>query len=154
MSVAGTLMYVYAGSLAKSIEEVVSGKSHISPWVTGGTTLASGVFIVAAALLTARYARRALQRSAFVLRHRQPLPPPNQPISSTASEPLFSICALCFTMVHSHNLPADHDVQAHFRWYTLTACQLTMRYHDVQAHHSCSTRLSQPQPPVAGPSAI
>eukprot|EP00884_Botryococcus_braunii_P005821 jgi/Botrbrau1/1523/Bobra.0107s0011.1 len=65
----GTLMYVYAGSLAKSIEEIVSGKRRISPWVTLGTTVVSGVFIIAAGVLTARYARRAIARKMERERH-------------------------------------------------------------------------------------
>jgi hypothetical protein len=55
-------MFVYVGSLAKDIQEVVSGKTHVSPAITIATSVVSGIFIIGAGLLTAHYARQAIQR--------------------------------------------------------------------------------------------
>lgn len=56
------LAYVYIGSLANDVSEIVSGRTKISPTVTIVSAVVSGVFIIAAFLIVTIYAKRAIDR--------------------------------------------------------------------------------------------
>jgi hypothetical protein len=59
---AGVLAYVYIGSLANDVGEIIAGRTHVSPAVTIISAVASGVFIIGAMVLITVYARRAIKR--------------------------------------------------------------------------------------------
>ncbi|CAL5227531.1 g10520 [Coccomyxa viridis] len=58
----GTLLYVYLGSLANDIGELVSGRRKVSPVITIVSAVLSGVFIVAAFVVISVRAKRAISR--------------------------------------------------------------------------------------------
>lgn len=59
---AGVLAYVYIGSLANDVGEILSGHTGVSPAVTIISAIVSGIFIIAAFVVVTLYARRALNR--------------------------------------------------------------------------------------------
>jgi predicted Co/Zn/Cd cation transporter (cation efflux family) len=59
---AGVLAYVYIGSLANDVGEIMSGHTGVSPAVTIVSAVLSGVFIIAAFVIITLYAKRAVSR--------------------------------------------------------------------------------------------
>ena len=59
---AGVLAYVYIGSLANDVGEIMSGHTGVSPAVTIVSAVLSGVFIIAAFVVITLYAKRAVSR--------------------------------------------------------------------------------------------
>ncbi len=59
---AGTLLYVYVGSLANDIGELLSGRRKVSPVITIVSAVLSGIFIVAAFVVISVRAKRAISR--------------------------------------------------------------------------------------------
>ncbi|CAL8462563.1 g2096 [Coccomyxa elongata] len=58
----GVLAYVYIGSLANDVGEILSGRTGVSPAVTIISAIVSGIFIIAAFVVVTLYARRAINR--------------------------------------------------------------------------------------------
>ncbi len=56
------LAYVYIGSLANDVGEILSGRTGVSPAVTIISAIVSGIFIIAAFVIVTLYARRAINR--------------------------------------------------------------------------------------------
>jgi predicted Co/Zn/Cd cation transporter (cation efflux family) len=56
------LAYVYIGSLANDVSEIVSGRTKVSPTVTILSAVISGIFIIAAFVVVTLYAKRAIHR--------------------------------------------------------------------------------------------
>ncbi len=59
---AGVLAYVYIGSLANDVGEILSGRTGVSPAVTIVSAVLSGIFIIAAFVIITLYAKRAVSR--------------------------------------------------------------------------------------------
>lgn len=59
---AGILAYVYIGSLANDVGEIMSGHTGVSPAITVVSAVVSGIFIIAAFVIVTMYARRAVSR--------------------------------------------------------------------------------------------
>lgn len=59
---AGVLAYVYIGSLANDVGEIIAGRTRVSPTVTIVSAAVSGVFIIGAMVMITLYARRAIRR--------------------------------------------------------------------------------------------
>ena len=62
LSFPGTLLYVYLGSLANDLGELLSGRRKVSPVITIVSAVLSGVFIVATFVVISVRARRAITR--------------------------------------------------------------------------------------------
>ena len=60
----GTLLYVYLGSLANDLGELLSGRRKVSPVITIISAVLSGVLIVATFVIVSVRARRAISRCA------------------------------------------------------------------------------------------
>ncbi|EIE23936.1 hypothetical protein COCSUDRAFT_41280 [Coccomyxa subellipsoidea C-169] len=58
----GVLAYVYIGSLANDVGEILSGRTGVSPAVTIVSAVLSGIFIIAAFVIITLYAKRAVSR--------------------------------------------------------------------------------------------
>lgn len=68
---AGTLLYVYVGSLANDIGELVSGRRKVSPAITIVSAILSGIFIIAVFVVISVRAKRAISRCEVQSLHMQ-----------------------------------------------------------------------------------